>query len=525
MTRNALAFLATWLVLLVGCTTTEQSDRGTNPKNPDADTRDEHVRQEPIREAPRETSVVKRSDGLYWTERAYPTGDRRTSVLLLESGTPAEVSADTPYEYVLRVTNLSDLNLDNVVVMDKPEGNFRLRGSNPKTVDGTDLRWNLGSLRPDQSKEIRVSGSAIDEGHVTHCAEVDWRSLFCSTTQVVKPGLTITHTATAATLVCDPITYTVTVANGGSGTTRNIVVEDQLPDGISTLEGKNVVQYTVPAMGPGESKTFSYQAKAMRIGKFTNTANARADGNLTAKSGEIWTTVTKPVLSLEKTGTKQTYMGRPITYDMTLRNTGNGEARDVVVTESIPAGTKFLQASEGGRQDGSVVRWNLGSMAPGATRSFSLKVSSEDSAKVRSTTTANAYCADAVSATAETSVTGIAAILLEVKDLDDPIELGGTTTYEIVVTNQGSTPDTNIRITVDLENTMGYVSASGSTKAEETGRTVVFKPLVTLAAGEKATWRVEVKAVSEGDVRIKVAMRSDQLSRPVEETEATKFFK
>ncbi|MCK6459668.1 MAG: DUF11 domain-containing protein [Planctomycetes bacterium] len=503
MTRIASAFLAT-LALLIGCASSEKSP-------------------EPAREAPAAES--RSSDGLHWTERAYPTGDRRTSVVVLESGTPAEVSAGTRYEYVLRVTNLTDQNLDNVVVLDKPQGNFQLSGSRPQTEDGRNLRWNLGSLRGRQAKEITVTGSALGAGHVTHCAEVDWNSVFCSTTQVVKPALTISSTATAAILVCDPIVRSVTVSNSGTGTTRNIVIEERLPDGISTLEGKSNVSHTLLALEPGESKTFSWREKAARTGRYSSVASARADGGLSARSGEAWTTVTRPVLVLEKQGTKKTYRGRTIAYDMTLRNTGDGEARDVVVTENLPADTKFVQASEGGTLDGGVVRWRLGSMAPGAARTFNMRISSEGAARVRSTTTANAYCADAVSATAETDVTGIAAILLEVKDLDDPIELGGVTTYLITVTNQGSTPDTNIQIVVDLEDTMGYVSSAGSTKADQVGRRVTFRPLASLAAGEKAEWRVEVKAVSEGDVRIRVAMTSNQRSRPVEETESTTFFK
>jgi len=500
MIKIASAFLA-MLALLIGCASSE-----TSP--------------EPAREAP-----VRVSDGLHWTERAYPTGDRSTSGVLLESGTPAEVSAGTRYEYVLRVTNLTDQNLDNVVVLDKPQGNFQLSGSKPQAEDGSNLRWNLGNLRARQAKEITVSGSAIGAGHVTHCAEVDWNSVYCSTTQVVKPALTISSTATAAVLLCDPIARSVTVTNGGSGTTRNVVIEERLPDGISTLEGKSSVRHTLLALEPGESKTFSWSEKASGTGRFSSVASARADGGLSITSGQTWTTVTRPVLLLEKQGTKQTYRGRTITYDMTLRNTGDGEARDVVVTENLPADTKFAQASEGGTLDGGVVRWKLGNMAPGAARTFNMKISSAGAGRVRSTATANAYCADAVSATAETEVTGISAVLLEVKDLDDPVELGGTTTYLITVTNQGTMPDTNIQIAVDLEDTMGYVNATGSSKADQVGKRVVFKPLATLAAGEKAEWRVEVRAVSEGDVRIKVAMTSSQLSRPVEETEATTFFK
>jgi uncharacterized repeat protein (TIGR01451 family) len=218
-------------------------------------------------------------------------------------------------------------------------------------------------------------------------------------------------------------------------------------------------------------------------------------------------------------------MGRTITYDLIVRNTGDGEARDVVVRGEIPASAKFTDATEGGMRDGSVINWKFGTMAPGTARNFKAVASVPSAGMVRGTVTASAYCAERVRARGVTDVTGDPAILLEVVDLNDPVEIGGGTTYVITATNQGTAPGTNIRIAVALEDTMGYVSATGSTKADQTGRSVTFRPLASLAPGEKATWKVEVKATGVGDVRIKVAMTSDQLTRPVEETEATNFYK
>ena len=48
--------------------------------------------------------------------------------------------------------------------------------------------------------------------------------------------------------------------------------------------------------------------------------------------------------------------------------------------------------------------------------------------------------------------------------------------------------------------------------------------LPVLQPGARAEWQVVVKAVKAGDVRFKVEMTSDQLSRPVEETEATNLY-
>ena len=56
------------------------------------------------------------------------------------------------------------------------------------------------------------------------------------------------------------------------------------------------------------------------------------------------------------------------------------------------------------------------------------------------------------------------------------------------------------------------------------GNTVTFQPLPSLAPKAKATWRVTVKALKAGDVRFTAVMNTDQLTRPVQETEATHLY-
>jgi uncharacterized repeat protein (TIGR01451 family) len=74
----------------------------------------------------------------------------------------------------------------------------------------------------------------------------------------------------------------------------------------------------------------------------------------------------------------------------------------------------------------------------------------------------SATCAESVKASAKTDVMGIAAILLEVVDVSDPIEVGKNETYVITVTNQGSAPDTDIVVKCKLEEGMQYVTSSGA---------------------------------------------------------------
>jgi hypothetical protein len=82
----------------------------------------------------------------------------------------------------------------------------------------------------------------------------------------------------------------------------------------------------------------------------------------------------------------------------------------------------------------------------------------------------------------------------------------------------------NIIISALLEDTMEYVSSSGPTQATVSGNKIVFEPLATLAKDGQASWKVNVKAIGEGDVRFRATMNTDELGRVVLETEATRFY-
>ena len=92
------------------------------------------------------------------------------------------------------------------------------------------------------------------------------------------------------------------------------------------------------------------------------------------------------------------------------------------------------------------------------------------------------------------------------------------------VTNQGSARDTNIKIVCTLEDAQQFVSAGGATSGTANGQVVEFAPLPSFGAGQKAVWRLVVKALEAGDVRFGVRMTTGETKRPVEETESTRQY-
>jgi hypothetical protein len=123
-----------------------------------------------------------------------------------------------------------------------------------------------------------------------------------------------------------------------------------------------------------------------------------------------------------------------------------------------------------------------------------------------------------------TRVEGLSAILLEVVDTEDPIEVGADTAYEIRITNTGSKTETDIKVVATMPPQMAFKGVQGPCKAHEDGKQIVFDPLPKLAPRADAIFRVNVKGLQPGDVRFKVQVTSTNLVEPVIEMEATRIY-
>ncbi|HOL32440.1 MAG TPA: hypothetical protein PK052_10705 [Anaerohalosphaeraceae bacterium] len=449
----------------------------------------------------------------------------QSGAIRIEKVMPAMVQLNAPFEYTIKVTNLTDMTLADVEIRERIPASLKNISSSPAgKMEGGTAVWKMDTLGPRAVEKIVVKGSASETGCLQTCANATYTILACANTQVVQPALALTKTAPASVTICDPIPLQFTVSNKGSGTATNVKLTDTLPAGLTTQDGKTSIELALGNLAPGQSVSRTVVAKAAKTGTYKNQAAAVADGDLKAQSETTTTVVTQPVLAIQKTGPKKIYIGRSMEYEITVANKGDSAANQVVLTDTVPAGVTGVKVSDGGTVAGSQITWNIGTLAPNASKKVTVSYSPTGGGEFCNTTKAVATCAEAVTAQACTTVEGIPAVLLEVIDVSDPIEVGGNETYIITVTNQGSAQDTNISIKAMLEESMQYVSSSGATSGSFADGTVTFAPLPNLAPKAKATWQVVVKAVKPGDVRFKVVMNTDQLSRSVEETEATHFY-
>ena len=454
--------------------------------------------------------------------RSYPC--EGCEIIQLNKAMPREVQLNAPFDYTIKVTNVTDMTVADIVVTETTSKNFKFNKASPAAKQvGNKLSWAIGSLGPKESEVITVSGMAANTDCLKHCATVAYVVPACANVKVVEPELKLVKTAPEEVLICDPIPVKFVVTNSGTGAAENVKIVDTLPAGLKTSDGRSELAFNAGTLGAGESKKFSATLKASKTGEYVNKAFANSAGGLKAQS-ETTTVVRQPVLVITKSGPELRYLGRSVTYEITISNKGDAAAEDVVVVDTLPTGVSSVVPSNEGSLAAGKVTWKLGTLSPNKSRKVSVMMMPGKAGVITNAASVTATCAESVRDSAKTSVVGIPAVLLEVIDIDDPVEVGGRTTYLITTTNQGTAVDTNISIVCTLEGNHQYVSSSGATTASAVGNKVTFAPLRSLAPKAKVTWRVVVKAAKAGDVRFKVTMNTDQLTRPVEETESTNFY-
>jgi len=464
-------------------------------------------------------------NGLFSVCKAVPTGDLETSILLIERFYPQEIRPGEVMEYMIRVTNLTTRPINNISLTERVPAGFNWTESIPpdERLDPNTGRWFIAELNGRDNRLFKVRGTATATGSLEPCAGIAFVDELCHTMVVVQPKLQLTKTGPAEVMVNEAIPFRLVVSNVGEGIARNVQVADTLPPGLTAVGGDRTFMFDAGDLAQGQSREFSLTAQAAQPGSYVNTAAARGDGGLLAEASAT-VIVRKPVLTITKTGSKQGYLGRPVTYNIKVSNQGDAVARNVVLTDPIPSGSSFDSASDGGVSGDGRVMWRLGDLGPGADKDVQVRLIATAIGTITNQATATATAAEPVSASAQTPIMGIPGVLLEVADVGDPVEVGNDEVYMIVVTNQGSAMATNIAIVCRLEENMSFVSVSGPTQAESDGSTIRLTPLATLAAKSKATWQVRVKAVKPGDVRFHVSLTSDQLQRPVDETESTHVY-
>src|SRR5690606_2403477 len=121
---------------------------------------------------------------------------------------------------------------------------------------------------------------------------------------------------------------------------------------------------------------------------------------------------------------------------------------NVRVVHSIPAGFQLIRADKGGTFEPatSEVVWYVGRLEPGQNADFALELKAISLGEFEHRVSATSEGGAGAETTMATTVDGTASLVVEVLDLDDPVEVGSETAYEVRVRNEGTKSASNVAI-------------------------------------------------------------------------------
>jgi uncharacterized repeat protein (TIGR01451 family) len=433
-------------------------------------------------------------------------------------------AAKEELEYRILVQNRSTSAAHHVLVRNPvPTGARYVRASPEPAARDPELLWRLGTLEGGRKQEIVLVLIPTGTEDIKNCARVQFEHGECVTTKMPRPALKLTKDGPQQARLNDTLTYKLTLTNTGTADVTNVQLTDIIPAGLKHPQDKERLTWILSRLPAGQSQSTEYQVVAQKVGQWRNTAIATSAEGL-RETIESSVTVTEPKLGLSISGPKQRYVNVPAAYTITVSNPGSVPLQDVVLIDRLPAQTTLIKASENGQLSGDQVQWSLGALDPGGSRNVEVVLQAQTIGRLCSEITASAQ--PGVSQTEEvcTDFKGAPALTLEVTDSEDPVEIGGTTAYNIIARNSGTSQVSDVRLVAVVPDQMEVVQVSGDANHEKLGQRVTFEPL-SLAAAGIARYRVEVRARRAGDVRFKVELTASVLTGgPILQEESTLIY-
>jgi uncharacterized repeat protein (TIGR01451 family) len=452
-------------------------------------------------------------------------GGRQEPAVCLEWSGPPAAKVGQPGDYTLAVRNICPIPVQQVIVRVRIPQGLSADGVEPRAIAEKDvLVWELGTLQPRQEKALRMKLVAQAKGDLAPQAWVTFTGSSILRIRVREPKLLLKASAPERVLVGDPAAFTLTVSNPGDGSADGVKIRAALSEGLEHSRG-NKVDFEIGNLAAGESRNVTLICATRTGGVQKCEGVAETEGGLRA-SDVAGVNVITPRLDLHLAGPALRYLDRKALYTLRVTNPGDAPATNVTVGDVVPAGFKVLAASDGGRHDFATrtVSWFLGEIGPGQTREVKLEVQAITPGEHKHRATVVGARGLRSESELLTRVEGLSALLLEVVDTDDPIEVGGDTAYEVRVTNTGSKTETDIKLVATVPDKMEFKSAQGPARYREEGKAIVFEPLAKLDPRAEAVFRVNVKALEAGTVRFKIQMTSATLQEPVIKMEATRIY-
>ncbi|WP_180326556.1 isopeptide-forming domain-containing fimbrial protein [Raoultibacter phocaeensis] len=283
------------------------------------------------------------------------------------------------------------------------------------------------------------------------------------------------------------IPYTITVRNTGDGDAANLKVTDTLPASLTYVSsspagvhdsGANTVTWTIDALAAGQSVTRTIVAQVAddATGTVANTVEvtdpAHPDEPVTPPIDPDTPIIdpddeAKPLISISKTADKDAAEnGDEVAYTVTVANTGTADANGVKVSDTLPQGLQFVEASDGGAFENGTAAWTV-DVPAGATVTRTLKATVTAKAGTLTNVALASHAgttasSESVSTTVTPGSAGPGTPELSVSKTTPVTQAaqGSEIPYLITVTNTGDGDALGYRIVDVLPEGLAYVSST-----------------------------------------------------------------
>ncbi|QDU64645.1 Large cysteine-rich periplasmic protein omcB precursor [Planctomycetes bacterium Pan216] len=462
------------------------------------------------------------------SESTSPGGSRIRPLVELEQRLPRQLRAGqaTNIEFILH--NRGDLAATEISLINEvPQGVVVLESNPPGKLTDHTLEWTITRLEPGQEKRVELKVKATHgEGRFLTASRTRLRyeTEVITEMTILQPRLELTVEGPEKGSVGDEMPFEVTVKNTGNIAAEGVILRDVLPATLAHPYGPEL-ENVLGRIEAGEERSTTLSVTPTEAGEIANTFAVHAD-ELAPVEKSVKLHIRKTKLSLSANGPRFRYLNRPCTFQFTIRNEGARAAEEVELKVDVPKGISFEKASNGGQVDDKkeVVHWKLGNIDAGETTTLSLTGVPTAMGDQQCQAVLRAFGETYAKTELATKVRGTSRLAIHIDDLDDPIESGKETIYEVRLLNEGTLPATNVRVSMTMSPELKAVAADGPSNNKAYQNILAFEPVPQLEPTGELVYRIKVVAQRKGDARLRVSAQTDEMSRPIISEEPTKIY-
>lgn len=318
----------------------------------------------------------------------------------------------------------------------------------------------------------------------------------------------------------DKIAFRYRIENVGTVPVKDVWVRGLLPNQLSHPAG-NDVESQIGTLSPGASKVITLYVTAQKSGTGIHRAILTASGNVRLESQSA-IVVRGEKVKLTRYGPQSRPIGKQAVFTNMITNKSQETISGVVVTEKVPKGMQFVEATEGGQFDPArrTVNWPLENLKPQESKSLKIKLIPRVRGNHRTVVNAADKSGTLGKSSSNFEVKGYALLRMEIPATKGLLEVGDTVSMTITIRNLGTSDASNMRLQFAIPPELKLLDIKGPEKFRQIGRTVEVNAVPKIPAGKSATFEIQLRAAKTGDGRLKLQIRSDEMQKPLNREEA-----